>query len=209
WDVPHNVADLVALMGGKEKFVANLDRTFTEPLGTSKFAFYSQLPDHTGNVGQFSMANEPSLHIPYLYNYAGAPWKTQKRIRQMLKTWFRNDLMGIPGDEDGGGMTSFVVFSSLGFYPVTPGSASYNIGSPLFTNAKITLSSGKIFEIEAVNASTENKYIQSATLNGQEWNKPWFSHDDIKNGAKLVLIMGDKPNKEWGSADDAVPPSID
>ena len=127
----------------------------------------------------------------------------------MLKTWFRNDLMGIPGDEDGGGMTSFVVFSSLGFYPVTPGSPSYNIGSPLFTNAKVTLSNGQIFEIEAINASTENKYIQSATLNGQEWNKPWFSHDDIKNGAKLVLVMGDKPNKAWGSAEGAVPPSID
>ena len=209
WDVPHNVADLVALMGGKEQFVANLDRTFTEPLGRGKYSFYAQLPDHTGNVGQFSMANEPSLHVPYLYNYAGQPWKTQKRIRQMLKTWFRNDLMGIPGDEDGGGMTSFVVFSSLGFYPVTPGSPSYNIGSPLFTNAKITLSNGKIFEIEAVNASTENKYIQSATLNGQEWNKPWFSHDDIKDGAKLVLVMGNTPNKTWGSADDAVPPSID
>lgn len=209
WDVPHNVADLVALMGGKDKFVANLDQTFTEPLGNSKFGFYSQLPDHTGNVGQFSMANEPSLHIPYLYNYAGQPWKTQKRIRQMLKTWFRNDLMGMPGDEDGGGMTSFVVFSSLGFYPVTPGSPSYNIGSPLFTNAKITLSNGKTFEIEAANASEDNKYIQSATLNGQEWNKPWFSHEDIKNGAKLILVMGDKPNKDWGSADDAVPPSID
>ena len=209
WDVPHNVADLVNLMGGKEQFVANLDQTFTEPLGRSKFSFYAQLPDHTGNVGQFSMANEPSLHIPYLYNYAGQPWKTQKRIRQMLKTWFRNDLMGVPGDEDGGGMTSFVVFSSLGFYPVTPGSASYNIGSPLFTNAKITLSNGKIFEIEAINASEENKYIQSATLNGQEWNKPWFSHDDIKNGAKLTLVMGNQPNKSWGSTDDAVPPSID
>ena len=209
WDVPHNVADLVALMGGKEQFVANLDQTFTEPLGNNKFSFYAQLPDHTGNVGQFSMANEPSLHIPYLYNYAGQPWKTQKRIRQMLKTWFRNDLMGIPGDEDGGGMTSFVVFSSLGFYPVTPGSPSYNIGSPLFTHSKITLSNGQIFEIEAIHASEEHKYIQSATLNGQEWNKPWFSHDDIKNGAKLVLIMGNKPNKNWGSADDAVPPSID
>ena len=209
WDVPHNVADLVALMGGKEKFIANLDQTFTEPLGRSKFTFYAQLPDHTGNVGQFSMATEPSLHVPYLYNKAGAPWKTQKRIRQMLKTWFRNDLMGVPGDEDGGGMTSFIVFSSLGFYPVTPGSPSYNIGSPLFTNAKVTLSNGQIFEIEAINASTENKYIQSATLNGQEWNKPWFSHDDIKNGAKLVLVMGDKPNKAWGSAEGAVPPSID
>ncbi len=209
WDVPHNVADLVKLMGGKEQFVANLDQTFTEPLGRSKNVFYAQLPDHTGNVGQFSMANEPSLHIPYLYNYAGQPWKTQKRIRQMLKTWFRNDLMGIPGDEDGGGMTSFVVFSSLGFYPVTPGSPSYNIGSPLFTHARITLSNGKLFEIEAIGASETNKYIQSATLNGKEWDKPWFSHDDIKNGAKLVLVMGDKPNKAWGSADDAVPPSID
>ena len=209
WDVPHNVADLVKLMGGKEQFIANLDQTFTEPLGRSKNVFYAQLPDHTGNVGQFSMANEPSLHIPYLYNYAGQPWKTQKRIRQMLKTWFRNDLMGIPGDEDGGGMTSFVVFSSLGFYPVTPGSPSYNIGSPLFTHARITLSNGKLFEIEAIGASETNKYIQSATLNGKEWDKPWFGHDDIKNGAKLVLVMGDKPNKAWGSADDAVPPSID
>ena len=207
WDVPHNVADLISLMGGKEQFVANLDQTFIEPLGRSKYAFYAQLPDHTGNVGQFSMANEPSLHIPYLYNYAGQPWKTQKRIRQMLKTWFRNDLMGIPGDEDGGGMTSFVVFSSLGFYPVTPGMPVYNIGSPLFTNAKITLSNGSVFEIEAHNASEENKYIQSAILNGQKWEKAWFSHNDIKNGGKLILVMGNKPNKAWGNNTNAVPPS--
>lgn len=207
WDVPHNVADLISLMGGKEQFVANLDQTFIEPLGRSKYAFYAQLPDHTGNVGQFSMANEPSLHIPYLYNYAGQPWKTQKRIRQMLKTWFRNDLMGIPGDEDGGGMTSFVVFSSLGFYPVTPGMPVYNIGSPLFTNAKITLSNGSVFEIKASNASEENKYIQSAILNGQKWEKAWFSHNDIKNGGKLILVMGNKPNKAWGNDANAVPPS--
>ena len=209
WDVPHNVADLISLMGGKEKFVENLDRTFTEPLGKSKFEFYAQLPDHTGNVGQFSMANEPSLHVPYLYNYAGQPWKTQKRIRQMLRTWFRNDLMGVPGDEDGGGMTAFVVFSSLGFYPVTPGLPSYNIGSPLFENAKIVMSNGKVFEIVAENVSEENKYIQSATLDGKPWNKPWFNHDDIKDGARLVLVMGSVPNKEWGSSDDSVPPSID
>jgi putative alpha-1,2-mannosidase len=126
---------------------------------------------------------------------------------QMLKTWFRNDLMGMPGDEDGGGMTSFVVFSSLGFYPVTPGLPVYNIGSPLFTNTKITLDNGSIFEIDAQNASDENKYIQSATLNGQEWNKPWFSHDDLKNGGKLMLIMGNKPNKTWGNGMNAAPPS--
>ncbi len=207
WDVPHNIADLINLMGGNEAFIANLDQMFREPLGRSKYEFYAQLPDHTGNVGQFSMANEPSLHVPYLYNYAGQPWKTQKRIRQMLRTWFRNDLMGIPGDEDGGGMTSFVVFSSLGFYPVTPGFPAYNIGSPLFTRAKITLSNGKVFEIEAQGASDENKYIQSATMNGKEWNKPWFSHDDLKEGGKLVLVMGNHPNKAWGVNAGNVPPS--
>ena len=209
WDVPHNVADLIHLMGGRESFISNLERTFREPLGRGKYHFYSTLPDHTGNVGQFSMANEPSLHIPYLYNYAGQPWNTQKHIRKMLKTWFRNDLMGMPGDEDGGGMTSFVVFSSLGFYPVTPGYPAYNIGSPLFPYAKITLSNGKVFEIEAQNASDENKYIQSATLNGQEWNKPWFSHDDLMGGGKLVLIMGDLPNKKWGGEAEDAPPSVD
>ena len=207
WDVPHNIADLINLMGGNEAFIANLDQMFREPLGRSKYEFYAQLPDHTGNVGQFSMANEPSLHVPYLYNYAGQPWKTQKRIRQMLRTWFRNDLMGIPGDEDGGGMTSFVVFSSLGFYPVTPGFPAYNIGSPLFTRAQITLSNGKVFEIEAQGASDENKYIQSATMNGKEWNKPWFSHDDLKEGGKLVLVMGNHLNKAWGINADNVPPS--
>lgn len=209
WDVQHNVADLIRLMGGNEQFTANLDQTFREPLGRGKYAFYAQLPDHTGNVGQFSMANEPSLHIPYLYNYAGQPWKTQKRIRQLLKTWFRNDLMGVPGDEDGGGMSAFVVFSSLGFYPVTPGFPAYNIGSPLFSKTKISLGNGKVFEIEARNASEDNKYIQSAVLNGKVWNKPWFGHDDIKNGGKLILVMGDKPNKAWGSAAGAVPPSAD
>ena len=153
------------------------------------------------------MANEPSLHIPYLYNYAGKPWMTQKRIRQLLKQWFRNDLMGVPGDEDGGGLSAFVVFSSMGFYPVTPGIPVYNIGSPLFQSIKIDLKNGKTFEIEALNNSEENKYIQSATLNGKKWNKPWFSHDEIKNGGKLILIMGNRANPEWGSSPESVPPS--
>lgn len=207
WDVQHNAGDLVKLMGGADKFVQNLDQTFREPLGKSKFDFYATLPDHTGNVGQFSMANEPALHVPYLYNYAGQPWKTQKRIRQLLKYWFRNDLMGVPGDEDGGGMTAFVVFSSMGFYPVTPGSGTYNIGSPLFTNVKLDLGNGKSFEIIAENCSDENKYIQSATLNGQVWNKPWFKHSDIAGGGKLVLKMGKTPNTTWGSGLQNCPPS--
>lgn len=106
-----------------------------------KYAFYSQFPDHTGNVGQFSMANEPSLHIPYLYCYAGCPWKTQKRIRNLIDEWFRNDLMGVPGDEDGGGMSAFIAFSMLGFYPVTPGLPMYVIGSPWFEEASVDSSS--------------------------------------------------------------------
>jgi predicted alpha-1,2-mannosidase len=198
WDVQHNIPDLVNLIGGNEKFVAALDSMFDTPLGMSKWQFYSFLPDHTGNVGMFSMANEPSLHIPYLYNYAGAPWKTQKRIRTLLDQWFRNDLMGVPGDEDGGGMSAFVVFSQMGFYPVTPGSPTYNIGSPTFTDVKINLSNGNVFEIKAHKASKENKYIQSAKLNGKEWNKPWFSHSDIAQGAILELEMGPKANKQWG-----------
>lgn len=209
WDVPHNVGDLVSLMGGSEAFAGELDKTFGTPLGKSKFNFYAMLPDHTGNVGQFSMANEPSLHVPYLYNYAGKPWKTQKRIRQMLDTWFRNDLMGVPGDEDGGGMSAFVTFSMLGFYPVTPGTATYNIGSPMFDQASVHLSNGNTFTIVAENVSEQNKYIQSATLDGKQWNKPWFSYEDIKDGAQLTLVMGPKPNKSWGANLDNVPPSAE
>lgn len=207
WDVQHNVADLISLMGGREQFVRNLNQTFAEPMGRGKREFYTQLPDQTGNIGQFTMANEPSLHIPYLYNYAGQPWMTQKRVRQVLKTWFRNDVMGIPGDEDGGGLTAFAVFSSIGFYPVTPGFPAYNIGSPLFSRIKVRLGNGRILEIVANGNSDENKYIQSATLNGKPWNKPWFSHDDIKDGATLVLQMGRHPNKEWGADAQAAPPS--
>ncbi|HET8829982.1 MAG TPA: GH92 family glycosyl hydrolase [Pelobium sp.] len=209
WDVPHNPKDLINLMGSAQNFVNNLDQTFREPLGKSKFEFYAQLPDHTGNVGQFSMANEPSLHIPYLYNYAGQPWKTQKRISSLLKQWFRNDLMGLPGDEDGGGMSAFVVFSSMGFYPVTPGSPTYNIGTPMFKNVKLKLSGNKVFEIEAENYAKNNIYIQSAKLNGKDWNKPWFSQSDIANGGKLVLVMGNKANPNWGSDLNNAPPSAE
>ncbi|SHF91873.1 alpha-1,2-mannosidase, putative [Mariniphaga anaerophila] len=207
WDVPHNPADLIQLMGGRNTFICNLDQTFNESLGRNKFSFYAQLPDHTGNVGQFSMANEPSLHIPYLYNYAGQPWKTQKRIKSLINMWFRNDLMGVPGDEDGGGMSAFVVFSQMGFYPVTPGSPTYNIGSPFFERTTIDLGDGKVFEIIANNLSEKNKYIQSATLNGEDLNKPWFYHSDIMNGGILKLEMGPKANKIWGSSEEAAPPS--
>ena len=209
WDVQHNVGDLIDLMGGRGNFMNNLDAMFVQPLGKGKYEFFAQLPDQTGNVGQFSISNEPAMHIPYLYNYAGQPWKTQKRIRTILHQWFRNDLMGVPGDEDGGGMTSFVVFSYMGFYPVTPGMPVYNIGSPLFNQVKIDLGNGKFFELVANNNSADNKYIQSATLNGKVWNKPWFSHADLISGGKLVLQMGPKANRDWGSSENDAPPSAE
>ncbi len=208
WDVQHNIGDLVQLMGGREKFVANLDATFAEPMGRGKPEFYKDLADQTGNVGQFTMGNEPSLHIPYLYNYAGAPWKTQKRVRSLLNMWFRNDLMGIRGDEDGGGLTSFVVFSSMGFYP-SVGFPVYNIGSPVFNEVIVDLGGGKKFVLSAKNCSDDNKYIQSAKLNGVVWNKPWFRHSDIAQGGRLELVMGNRPNKAWGAAPEDAPPSAE
>ena len=121
WDVPHNQSDLINLFGSARAYEAKLDRLFVEPLGVIRWKWPSLMPDSTAMVGQFTMGNEPSLHIPYLYNYIGKPWKTQKIVRRLLELWFRNDLMGVPGDEDGGAMSSFYVFSTMGFYPVTPG----------------------------------------------------------------------------------------
>jgi putative alpha-1,2-mannosidase len=113
----------------------------------------------------------------------------------------------MPGDEDGGGLSAFVVFSSMGFYPVTPGIPAYNIGSPVFTDISVKLQNNKIFRILAKGSSRQNKYIQKATLNGKPWTKPWFSWDDIKNGGVLVLDMSPRPNYQWGSSPDNVPPS--
>ena len=203
----HNIGDLIALFGSKERFVEQLDRLFVQGMTTSKWKYYAVHPDSSGNVGQFVMGNEPSFHIPYLYNYAGEPWKTQKRIRMLMEAWFRNDLMGICGDEDGGGMSAFYVFSAMGFYPVTAGLPYYVIGSPLFEKTTINLDNGKKFTVVAKNNSKENKYIQSATLNGKPYNKTYFSHEDIISGGTLELTMGNRPCKTWGVGDDAVPPS--
>jgi predicted alpha-1,2-mannosidase len=150
------------------------------------------------------MANEPSFHIPYLYDYAGAPWKTQQRIRLLLSTYFPDNVFGMPGDEDGGGMSAFVVFSCMGFYPVTPGLPIYAIGSPVFSKVTIALDNGRQFTLTARNNSQTNKYIQRARINGVELKSPWFSHRQLMNGGTLELEMGPKPNKQWG-ADATIP----
>ncbi len=209
WDVPHNINDLIMMMGGRESFIGELEKMYDTPLGKAKYKFYAGLPDHTGNVGMFSMGNEPAFHVPYLYNYAGEPWRTQKRVRSLLTQWFRDDLMGVPGDEDGGGMSAFVVFSQLGFYPVTPGLPIYVIGSPVFKEAVLHVDNNKVFRIICRNYAPENKYIQSVRLNGKEWNKSWFHHDDLVQGGEFEFIMGKRPNKQWASAVDAIPPSFE
>ncbi|SDS47859.1 alpha-1,2-mannosidase, putative [Mucilaginibacter mallensis] len=198
WQVQEDVPGLINLMGGKKQFEARLDQLFREPLGRSKYAFWAKFPDATGLVGQYSLGNEPSFHIPYLYNFTNSPWKTQKRIRFLLDVWFKDNIFGIPGDEDGGGMSAFVVFSSMGFYPITPGLPVYTIGSPVFSKVTIDLPGGKQFRMIANNCSVINKYIQSAKMNGQPLNKPWFTHEQLINGGTLELEMGPKPNKSWG-----------
>ena len=199
WDLQHDIPGLISLLGGKDSAEEYLDQTFREELGVVRWDFWDQFPDHTGIVGQFCMGNEPSMHIPYLYNYTGAPWKTQKRVRDLMNQWFRNDLMGVPGDEDGGGLSAFAVFSSIGIYPVTPGSPHYTIGSPLFSRIVLTMDNGKRFEIIAEGCSKENKYISYAELDGKPLDGPWISHQDIMNGGKLVLEMTDKPARQWNS----------
>lgn len=215
--VQQDVAGLIDLMGGNANFVAKVDRLFTEQYrgnppdggpGGAKYYFQGWFPDMTGLVGQYSQGNEPTMHIPYLYDYAGQPWKTQRKVRELMKIWYNAGPFGIPGDEDGGAVSSWYAFSAMGFYPVCPGQPSYEIGSPLFEESRITLAGGKVFTITARNVSAVNKYIQSAQFNGKPWNKPWFAHSDMAAGGSLVLEMGPRPNTAWGSAPDAAPPSM-
>jgi len=204
WNVQHDIEGLTNLLGGNKKAEDRLDQLFRESLDTKKRLFYVDGANSTGMVGQFSMGNEPSFHIPYLYNYFGAPWKTQKRVRFLLDVWFKDTIFGIPGDEDGGGMSAFVVLSSMGFYQITPGLPYYTFTSPVFEKTTIQLPNKKQFTIIAKGASKENKYIQKAFFNGKEINTPFFTHKELVEGGTLELVLDRKPNKEWGA--NAVPP---
>lgn len=193
WNVQHDIEGLIELMGGKDKFEHELDQFFREGLGSSRAAFYNKFPDMTGLIGQFSMGNQCSFQIPYLFNYTNSPWKTQKWTRFILDVYFKDTVLGVPGDEDGGSMSSVVVFSAMGFFPVTPGSPMYTITSPLFTKVSIDLPNGKTFTLIANGSSKTKKYIQSASMNGKKLDKLWFSHQDLVNGGTLVLEMGEMP----------------
>jgi predicted alpha-1,2-mannosidase len=198
WGVPHDIEGLIELNGGKEQTIKNLDQLFREPLDMPRTVFHVDGGNSTGMVGQFSMGNEPSFHIPYLYNYCGAAWRTQQRTRFLLDVWFKDNVFGIPGDEDGGGMSAWVVFTAMGFYPVTVGEPVYAITSPIFTEVAFDVPGGQ-FKVVAPASSKVNKYIQKAELNGKPLNTPFITHEQIIAGGELTLELGPKPNKKWGT----------
>lgn len=205
WSVQHDVQGLIDLFGSKKAFTEKLD-TFFE---MSPVITPPKYVGVVGTIGQYVHGNQPSHHVAYLYNYAGQPWKTQKRVRQVMKELYRTGPGGLCGNEDMGSLSSWYVLSAMGLYPVTPGSPTYVIGSPLLREVSINVGNGKQFRIKAINNSDENIYIQSATLNGKPLTRTWLNHEEIVSGGELVFQMGPEPNKKWGVGKDAVPPSMD
>jgi hypothetical protein len=198
--VPQDISGLINLMGGKAAFENQLDKLFTAKQATSG----RQQADITGLIGQYAHGNEPSHHMAYLYNFVNKPAKTQEKVYQILNELYQNAPDGISGNEDCGQMSAWYVFSALGFYPVTPASNQYIIGTPLFENATIHLEDGKTFEIQAKNISDKNKYIASAKLNGKPLKRSFLYHSEIVEGGKLVFKMTDKPSK-WATKDADIP----
>lgn len=193
--VPHDIKGMIDLHGGNENFVKKLDGLFAE---SDKLEGRFQ-PDISGLIGQYAHGNEPSHNFAYLYNYAGAPWKTQERIRGIMNELYTSKVDGLCGNDDCGQMSAWYVFSAMGFYPVTPGQNTYAIGSPIFDKVTINLENGKKFVISAKKNSEQNKFIQIASLNGTVYKHSYVTHEQIMSGGELVFVMNDKPNKLWGT----------
>lgn len=206
WSVRHDWPGLFELMGGRARAEERLDEIFRTGPPNFRFRFFNQYPDATGLVGMFVMGNEPGFPIPYLYNLTGSPWKAQKRLRSLLDTWFTDTQLGMPGDEDGGGLSSWVVFTMLGIYPISPGTPIYMIGSPVFEQARLRLENGSTVEIVARGASRENKYVRAVTINGRPSTRLWFRHAEIARGGKIELEMGAEPNRALGAKAEDLPP---
>ncbi|MCG6186339.1 GH92 family glycosyl hydrolase [Maribellus maritimus] len=199
---PQDINGLIDLIGGDKKFIAWMDTLFTKESIHDEGAI-----DATGLIGQYAHGNEPSHHMAYLYNYAGAPWKTQSMVRRILDTMYDDKPNGLSGNEDCGQMSAWYILSAMGFYQVCPGTPDYVIGSPVFDKVTIHLENGKDFTILAKNISVENKYIQAVSLDGDPYTKSWFTHNDILNGTVLSFEMGATPNKNWGVAKEDRPES--
>lgn len=193
WSVAHDINGLIELTGGEARFAERLDSMFTyETADKSKLPIFS-----TGMIGQYAHGNEPGHHVIYLYNRVKQPWKTQQYAAQVMHTLYKNTPDGICGNEDCGQMSSWYVFSAMGFYPVDPISGQYEIGSPIFPEVKMYLANGKTFVVRAENVSDENIYIQSVTVNGQPYNKSYITHEMIMQGDTIHFVMGNKPGPVW------------
>jgi predicted alpha-1,2-mannosidase len=203
WFVPHNIPALINLMGGKDSFSEKLD-FFFNPKNQSKIL----AEDVAGFIGFYAQGNETDHHAAYLYSFVGQPNKTQAIIRWILTRLYTNSTEGITGNDDGGQMSAWYIFSALGFYPVNPCGGIYVIGSPWVKEATLNLNSGKKFQILTENQSINNKYIQKVSLNGQPYDKLWISHKDIIKGGTLIFTMGEKPNKNWGTGENSIPLSL-
>jgi predicted alpha-1,2-mannosidase len=204
WCVYHDPAGLISLMGGEDAFVERLDSVFVAPPTFDATNYGREIHEMTemvaGNMGQYAHGNQPIQHMIYLYNYAGAPAKAQKHVREVMDRLYHSgieDGAGLCGDEDNGQTSAWYVFSALGFYPVCPGSGEYVIGSPLFEESTVVLPSGKTFTVKAVDNSPQNLYIQSASLNGEPLDRPYILHEEIVQGGELVFQMGAEPSSLW------------
>ncbi|HHH53527.1 MAG TPA: glycoside hydrolase family 92 protein, partial [Bacteroidetes bacterium] len=199
--VPQDIEGMISLYEGKRLFSVKLDSMFN----TSSKTTGRYQADITGLIGQYAHGNEPSHHIAYLYDFAGQPWKTQKTVRKIMKEMYRNATDGLSGNEDCGQMSAWYIFSALGFYPLTPGSNEYIIGSPIFDKAVINLENENKFNIITKNNSDKNIYIKTVKLNGKPYNKFYISHIDIMNGGTLEFEMDSLPNITWATGKNSVP----
>ena len=189
--VPHDPAGLIAMMGGQKRFVQHLDSLFTMELPDK---FFAETEDITrdGIIGNYVHGNEPSHHVAYLYNWTDQPWKTQERVRMILQKQYRPAPDGLGGNDDCGQMSAWLIFSTLGFYPVAPGSDQYSLGSPAISHAILHLENGKDFTIEVQDQSDKNVYVRKMLLNGQPLTRRYITHEEIMNGGKLVFYMSGK-----------------
>ncbi|EKF54704.1 sugar hydrolase [Galbibacter marinus] len=193
--VPHQPDTMIEMMGGKDAFVDRLDSLFTMELPDKYFANTEDI-SREGIIGNYVHGNEPSHHVVYLYNWTDAPWKSQDKIRMILKAMYKPTEDGLGGNDDFGQMSAWYIFSTLGFYPVAPGSPQYALGSPAMRNAKIQLENGKIFEVVVENQSEENVYVDKVILNGEPLRTPFINHSDIMQGGRLEFFMSGKPSKQ-------------
>nr|WP_199156397.1 GH92 family glycosyl hydrolase [Pedobacter sp. ASV2] len=192
--VPQDPASLIELMGGKKKFAMRLDTLFTMHLPDEFFAHTEDIT-REGIIGGYVHGNEPAHHIAYLYNWTDQPWKTQAQIRHILNMQYKPTADGLGGNDDCGQMSAWYMFSSLGFYPVAPGSDVYALGSPSVNNAVLNLENGKTFTVEAIKQSDKNVYVEKVLLNGKLLTTPFIKHADLMNGGKITFYMSSKPKK--------------